>query len=163
MLFYFLILLYSRIIAAQKINLRLTFHATFQTFSDMGCRTKYSAKGFEGIEYDLYLQETIDTCKSKCLSRGDGCFGFEYGTLSSDQGRCEIWKRPIDEYRLEYVHGLNCYIKDPPTPAPTVSHVPTYDMSIGPTSSPVPTTTTRPPFGICSQAGKRRCCRYVYH
>ena len=126
MILYFLILLFSRIIAAQKINLRLSFDDSFESFSDMGCRTKYGDKGVRGIDFDLYFSETFHTCKSICLFRGDSCFGFEYGTLG--RGRCKIWKLPIDEYRLEHVYGLNCYIKDPPPPTP--AHKPPRDMCL---------------------------------
>ena len=66
---------------------------------------------------------------------------------------------------------IDCEIKfHTPTvsPVPTASYspsttpIPSYDLSIKvPTSSPVPTTATPPPFGFCSNTGKRRCCRYV--
>ena len=50
----------------------------------------------------------------KCIDKGYYCYGYEFQKNPSSwlgYGKCEVWKVPIDKLKLEYVNGLDCYIK----------------------------------------------------
>lgn len=79
----------------------------FEKFEDRGCRTNYGRKGSAGNEYYLYRHVSKNTCKNKCIHLGSECYGWEY----SSGGKCEVWKVPINKYKLAHVHDLDCYIK----------------------------------------------------
>eukprot|EP00571_Detonula_confervacea_P014654 CAMPEP_0172309412 /NCGR_PEP_ID=MMETSP1058-20130122/9710_1 /TAXON_ID=83371 /ORGANISM="Detonula confervacea, Strain CCMP 353" /LENGTH=111 /DNA_ID=CAMNT_0013022031 /DNA_START=25 /DNA_END=357 /DNA_ORIENTATION=+ len=76
----------------------------YKTFEDKGCRTRHGKKGSEHHEYYLYNHVSKHECKGKCDHLGSKCYGWEY----SSSGKCEVWKVPINEYKLAYVHGLDC-------------------------------------------------------
>ena len=84
-------------------------HDDFELFEHMGCRTSDGKKGSKWTgQFDIFNNVSRDTCKTKCLGSERVCFGYEY---SSHWKRCEVWKVHIDSIKLEYVDGLDCYIK----------------------------------------------------
>ena len=83
-------------------------------FENKGCRTSRGEKGRAGSDYDLYKNMPLWQCKEKCMRMdnskftGGLCYGYEHDSSSN---KCEVWKDFIDMNRLEYVRGLDCYIK----------------------------------------------------
>jgi hypothetical protein len=76
-------------------------------YKNKGCRNTHGEKGSKHHEFDLYLHKTRHFCESKCNDLDYGCYGYEYGFHNE---KCKIWRVPI--YDVEYVKGLDCYIKD---------------------------------------------------
>ena len=86
----------------------------FEKYSYKGCRTRYGGKGSSGYEYDLYNNISLYKCKEKCIDNGYYCYGYEFQKNPSSwlgYGKCEVWNVLIDKLKLEYVNGLDCYIK----------------------------------------------------
>ena len=81
-------------------------YSPYNKYHNKGCRTHYGGKGSSGHEYDLYRHVSRDYCESKCNGKGSYCYGYEYDSYGK---KCEVWKVPIK--KVQYVHGLNCYIK----------------------------------------------------
>ena len=79
--------------------------ASYSKYSSKGCRNYHGDNGSSHHDYDLYRHVDRHFCKSKCNKLGHQCYGYEY----SHSGKCEVWRVPI--YYVEYVHGLECYIK----------------------------------------------------
>jgi hypothetical protein len=79
---------------------------SYSSYRNKGCRNYHGDKGSSHYDYDLYHHVDHDFCRSKCDYLGQHCYGYEYDSYSK---KCEIWKVPI--YSVEYVHGLDCYIK----------------------------------------------------
>eukprot|EP01083_Nonionella_stella_P093130 260845_1 len=80
--------------------------ASYNKHWNKGCRNYHGGKGSSGHDYDLYRHATHDYCKSKCNGLGHKCHGYEY---DSHNRKCEVWRGRI-QY-VQYVHGLDCYIK----------------------------------------------------
>ena len=95
--------------------------SSYFVFENKGCRTSHGWKGSAGHEYDLYMHTSLHDCQAKCTHAGGMCYGYEHDYWSN---KCEVWKVFIDKHRLEYVHGLDCYIKTfqfQPQPSPSTS------------------------------------------
>ena len=56
----------------------------------------------------MYTDVSLDTCKKKCKNYSGECYGYDY--KASDY-KCEVWIVPINEHKLDYRNGVDCYIK----------------------------------------------------
>lgn len=79
----------------------------FKKYKDQACRNNHGQenKGYDNI---VYTDVSLDTCKKKCNNYSGECYGYDY--KASDY-KCEVWIVPINEHKLDYRNGVDCYIK----------------------------------------------------
>jgi len=86
-----------------------SYGSHFKEYYNKCCVNYHGNEGYEGHDYLLFEYASKSQCEQKCEYFGYDCYGYEYNAYYK---RCEVWKVPINEHKLEYVHGHDCYIKD---------------------------------------------------